>query len=105
MVGLRTPGSRDAFPESLQVGRAERAVVESVAGSARLTPDHASVIGPHRTVETRVVKRREHRVHVDVAESRGVRSLLKLSLPRPLHIAAVREMNTLARAEPRHDFR
>src|SRR5205085_1387327 len=40
-------GAADSFPEAEQVGGAECAVVEAIAGATCFAPDHAAVVGAH----------------------------------------------------------
>src|SRR5436190_21565159 len=83
----------------MQVHRAERAVVETVAGLALLAPDHAAMIRPNRTLEPALGERAEHAAHVDVTALRGMRRLLERLRSRAPDVAAVREVDALSPAQ------
>src|SRR5579885_2084539 len=88
-----------SFPEALQVHRAERAIVEAVAGTASLAPDHASMIGTHRTGEADIAQRPHHLEHVDASEPTGMRRFVELFIARAPNIATMHEVNSAARAK------
>src|SRR5688500_10521280 len=72
----------DCLPETPQVHRAEGAIVQPVAGTTRLSPDHAPVIGAHRSAVGDVAQGTEHLEHVDVAGFSQVWRLVKLPFAR-----------------------
>jgi hypothetical protein len=58
------------------------------------------VVGAHRAGEAGVVQRAQHGVEVDVPEPRRVRRLVELPRPGERDVAAVREVDAPARAQP-----
>src|SRR5688500_16569190 len=87
-------GTRESLPQSLEIRRPERAVVQAVAWSTALAPDHSSMIGAHRTGESRLAQRGEHGRHVHVAEARWMRHLLEALRPRDPDVATMGEVDT-----------
>src|SRR5437763_8071498 len=96
--GTRATRHGDAVPESLQVRRAQGAVVESVARAALFAPDHPSVVRPHRPGESDIVQRAHDRGEVDAAGGARMSALMELFEARALHVAAVHEMDALTGA-------
>ena len=95
--------SLQAFPEPVQIRRAERAIVQPVTSATPLAPNHAAVIGAHRTREASVAQRAEHTAHVDVAESGRMRHFVKAPLPGASNVAAMGEVHASALGEsPRY---
>src|SRR5712691_813446 len=93
------PASRQSFPQSLEIHRAERAVVQTVSWPATLSPYHPPVVRAHGTGESRLTQRAQHLEHVDAAELRRMGRFMKLTRAGHADIATVREMNPPARAE------
>src|SRR3954465_10022314 len=94
----------EAFPQTVQIHRAERSVVQAVTRLPALAPDHPPVIGSNRPVEADFVQRRQHRAHVDIALIRWVRGLLEGAHASALDVATVGEMNSALPANGANDF-
>ena len=60
---------REPLPEPLEIHRAERSIVQTIARSSPLTPDHPAVVRPHRSLEADVTQCGEHVPHRHVAEA------------------------------------
>src|SRR5258708_2604648 len=86
----------ESLPESLEIRRAERAVIQSVARPPALAPDHPPVVWAHRTGDPRVAQCSQHVGKSHVA--RRMRRLVKLPLARDAHVAAVRKVDAWADA-------
>src|SRR5688500_14745545 len=71
--------ARERFPETQQVGGAERPVVEPVSGLSGLPPDHPAVVRAERPFEARLVKGAEHLEHVHAPELARVHALVELA--------------------------
>jgi len=95
----------DAFPQSLEIRRAECAIVQTVARSAALAPNHAAVIRSDWAIEPCAMERGEHAVQVDIAETRRMRSLAEFLRPRDFHIPTMSEMNSPSLSEISHHAR
>src|SRR2546423_3869593 len=73
----------EPFPETMQIHGAERSVVETIARSAALVPDHTAVIRANRSTESTVSKCAQYRRHVNMPKLGRVRYLVKA--PRTSH--------------------
>src|SRR6185369_15630313 len=99
---LRPVPTRNSFPEPMEIHRPQRPIVEPVARLTCLAPDHPSVIGAYRSIEAGLVQSRDHRTHVDVADSRRMRGLLKRALPGSLDVAEMHKVNSAFRPNGAH---
>src|SRR5437868_7730997 len=68
----------NSLPQTLQVRRAERAIVQAVTRAPGLAPDHSPMIRPNRSAESALMECRQNRVHVDVAEPRRMWAFIEL---------------------------
>src|SRR3954465_1077886 len=102
-VDVSVACARDSFPESVEVHRTQRAVVQSVAWLTGLAPDHATVVRAYRPIEPAFMEHLQHGAHVDVALLRRVRGLLKRAHAGAPDVAAVREMNPALRRQTTGD--
>ena len=68
-----------AFPQPLEIHRAEGSIVEAVARLPRLAPDHPSVIGTHRTGEPHLMQGAHDREQIHVTQTRQVGTLVETS--------------------------
>src|SRR2546423_2864062 len=78
----------------MEVHRAERTIIETITSLTLLTPDHSTVIGANRPLETNLPKGAENGAHVDIAVVGRMRGLLKRVPARSPDVAAMREMNS-----------
>src|SRR5438046_1275432 len=83
----------DGFPQTLQVRHAERPIVQPVTRAAGFAPDHAAVVGAHRTRESDVSESGQDLEQIHAAAGRGMSGLVKPALTRDPDIAAVREVD------------
>src|SRR5882724_2803116 len=95
----------DSLPQSAQIHRTQRAIVEAVAGLTRFAPDHASMIRADRTAEARLVERCENGAHVDISVIRWVCRFLKRMRSGAFDVAAVGEVNASSAADAANDLR
>src|SRR5687768_10541045 len=94
-------GTRESLPQSLEIRRPERAVVQAVTWSTALAPDHSSMIGAHRTGESRLTERGEDGRHVHVTEARWMRHLLEALRSRDPDVPTMGKVDTLHPGELR----
>src|SRR5262245_902203 len=104
---VATAGGRasHSFPQTLQVHRAERAIIQTIAGASALSPNHASMIWSHRACEPDFAQRAHHLEHVDVAKARRMLAFMKLTLSGAAHVSAMHEVHSTTRAEGPDDRR
>ena len=68
----------DGFPKPLEIDCAQRTVVQPVARTALLAPDHPSMVRPDITVKARIVQRFENLIHIQRAVLRRMRRLIEI---------------------------
>ncbi len=88
-----------SLPEPRKVHGAQGAVVEAVSGLAGFAPNHASVVGAHRTGKTGVRIGLQNLVHIQAAALSRVSRLMKSPFACDLDVPHVGEVNAPHGAE------
>lgn len=74
----------DGFPETLDIGRTECAVIEAIARHhtrlVNLVPDHTTVIRTNRSVKASLIKCADDLVHIEVAVLGNMACLLEIEI-------------------------
>src|SRR5262249_59342691 len=77
-------------------------VIKTVARSPGFPPDHAAVIGSHRTLKPDFAQAAEHLIQIDAAVAGWMGGLMKLPCTRHLDVAAMREVDASHSTDAAH---